>query len=106
MTKTFSKLLLLSALSMIACQKKGSQLEIQITKQKAGYGYQIIKGKKTLIDQPFIPAIQGEQAFKDSIQARKTAELVIHKIGNSSFPRISLDELDSMKIAYEIQKFQ
>lgn len=108
MIKPFSKWLLLSGLLVIACQKKSDQLQldIRITKQKTGYGYQIVKGKKTLINQPFIPAVQGEQSFQDSMQAHKTAALVIHKIGNSSFPRISLDELDSMKIAYEIQKFQ
>lgn len=106
MIKTLSNWLLLLGLILMSCEKKGDPLEIKITKQKAGYGYQIIKSGKSLIDQPFIPAIQGEQAFKDSMQARKTAELVIHKIGNSSFPRISVNELDSMKIDYEIQKFQ
>jgi len=106
MIKTLSKLILLSGLILMSCEKKGNQLDIKITKQKTGYGYQIIKRGKSLIDQPFIPAIQGEQPFKDSMQARKTAELVIHKIGSSSFPRISVNELDSMKIDYKVQKFQ
>lgn len=91
---------------IISCQKKKQELEIRITKQKTGYGYQIIKNKKTFINQPYIPAIFGEQVFKDSLQARRTADLVVRKIGNSSFPRISVNELDSMKIEYEIQKFQ
>lgn len=104
MTRPFWKLLLV--LGLISCQKKSTELDIKITKQKTGYGYQIIKNKKTFIDQPYIPAIAGDQAFKDSLQARRTADLVIRKIGNSSFPRISVNELDSMKIEYEIQKLQ
>ena len=99
-------LLFFFGLSLIACNKKNKQLGIKIIKQPAGYGYQIIKNKKIVINQPYIPAVQGEQVFKDSLQALKTANLVLRKIGNSSFPRISLDELDSMKIEYEVQKFQ
>ncbi|MFC0342741.1 MULTISPECIES: DUF4907 domain-containing protein [Epilithonimonas] len=106
MTRPFWKLLFLIGLISISCQKKDNNLDIKITKQTTGFGYQIIKNKKTFINQPYIPAIPGEQTFKDSLQARKTAELVIKKIGNSSFPRISVNELDSMKIEYEIQKFQ
>ncbi len=106
MTKTFWKVILVVGLISISCQKKNNQFDIRITKEKTGYGYQIIKGKKTFIYQPYIPAISGEQTFKDSFQAQRTADLVIKKIGNSSFPRISVNELDSMKIEYEIQKFQ
>ncbi|MCD9853874.1 DUF4907 domain-containing protein [Epilithonimonas sp. JDS] len=106
MTRPFWNLLLVLGLVLISCQKKRNELDIKITNQKTGYGYQIIKNKKTLISQPYIPAIPGEQVFKDSLQARRTADLVIKKIGKSSFPRISVDELDSMKIEYEIQKLQ
>jgi len=97
--------MLFSGICLITCQKKSNSIDIKITQQKAGYGYQIIKNKKTFIDQPYIPAIAGEQVFKDSLQAKKTASLVVQKIENSSIPRISIDELDSMKIEYEIQKF-
>ncbi len=105
MTRPLWKLLLVVGLISISCQKS-NELEIKITKEKTGYGYQIIKDKKTFISQPYIPAIAGEQVFKDSLQARRTADLVVQKIGKSSFPRISVDELDSMKIEYEIQKLQ
>ena len=106
MTRPFWRLLLVLGLIAISCQKKNTELDIRITQQKTGYGYQIIKNNKIFIDQPYIPAIAGDQAFKDSLQARRTADLVIKKIGNTSFPRISVDELDSMKIEYEIQKLQ
>lgn len=106
MTRPFWKLLLVVGLISISCQKKSNELEIKITKEKTGYGYEIIKDKKTFISQPYIPAIPGDQAFKDSLQARRTADLVVQKIGKSSFPRISVDELDSMKIEYEILRLQ
>ncbi len=106
MIRPFWKLFLILGLISVSCQKKSNGLDIKITKEKTGYGYQIIRDKKTFINQPYIPAIPGEQTFKDSQQARRTADLVIKKIGNSSFPRISVDELDSMKIEYEAQKFQ
>lgn len=105
MTRPFWKVLLAVGLLSLSCQKN-NELDIRITKEKTGYGYQINKNKKTLISQPYIPAIAGEQVFKDSLQARRTADLVVKKIGKSSFPRISVDELDSMKIEYEILRFQ
>lgn len=104
MTKPFWKLLVATGLFLMACQKTNNLLYIRITKQKKGYGYQILKDKNKLIDQPFIPAIQGEIAFKDSLQARRTAELVLKKIEKSSIPRISVNELDSMNIDCDIPK--
>lgn len=106
MIKTFWKLFLSTGILLISCEKKNNELDIKITQQENGFGYQIIKNKKVFINQPFIPAVQGEQSFRDSLQARKTANLVVEKIGKASFPRISIDELDSMKIEYEIPKFQ
>ncbi|MDP9956861.1 hypothetical protein J2X97_002520 [Epilithonimonas hungarica] len=106
MIKTFWKLFLSVGLLLMSCKKKNNELDVKITQQENGFGYQIIKNKKAFIDQPFIPAVQGEQPFKDSLQARRTANLVIEKIGKVSFPRISVHELDSMKIEYEIPKFQ
>ncbi|WP_034671600.1 DUF4907 domain-containing protein [Epilithonimonas caeni] len=106
MIKTFWRSFLSVGILLISCEKKNNELDVKITQQENGFGYQIIKNKKVFIDQPFIPAVQGEQSFQDSLQARRTADLVIEKIGKTSFPRISVHELDSMKIEYEIPKFQ
>lgn len=84
----------------MSCEKKHSNLQIKITKQDLGYGYQILKNQKILINQPYIPAIQGEKKFKYEKDAQKTADLVVVKIKKKSFPKISIHELDSMKIAY------
>lgn len=105
--RLFWLVLYLSALCIVSCSKKNhTEPKSRIIKTGSGFGYQILKKEKVFIDQPFIPAVIGEQQFKDSLQALKTANLVIKKITKKSFPRISIDELDSMKIEYEIQKFQ
>ncbi|WP_345200424.1 DUF4907 domain-containing protein [Chryseobacterium ginsengisoli] len=85
---------------LISCGKKHGNLEIKITRQNSGYGYQILKKQKIMINQPFIPAIQGEKSFKNETDAQKTADLVVNKIEKYSFPKISIHELDSMKIEY------
>lgn len=100
MTKTYLKLLFCSGILLMSCEKKNSSFEIKITNQNSGYGYQILKKQKILINQPFIPAIQGEKSFKNETDAQKTAELVVSKIHRYSLPKISIHELDSMKIKY------
>lgn len=84
----------------MSCEKKNNSLEIKITKQNSGFGYQILKKQKIVINQPYIPAIQGDKNFKTETDARKTADLVVSKIDKYSLPKISVHELDSMKIEY------
>lgn len=99
-TKIFFRIFFSSAILLVGCEKKNNTFDVKITKQKSGYGYQILKEKKVLINQPFIPAIQGEKIFKNETDAQKTGLLVIKKITKRTLPRISIHELDSMKIAY------
>lgn len=100
MIKTFLKLFFCTGILLVSCQKSNSKYEIKITKQSSGYGYQVLKKRKILINQPFIPAIQGEKTFKNEKDAQKTADLVVSKIDKYSLPKISIHELDSMKIEY------
>lgn len=93
--------LLFFGLMLAACQDQ-KQTVVEVTQQTTGFGYQISRQEKVLINQPFIPAVQGQQTFKDSLQALKTAQLVVKKIERNVFPQVSLHELDSMKIDYEI----
>lgn len=66
-----------------------------------GWYYSIKSNKKVLIIQRDIPAIVGNIAFSDSIQALKTAELMIDKLERGVFPpSIFVYELDSLKITY------
>ncbi|WP_051289399.1 DUF4907 domain-containing protein [Chryseobacterium daeguense] len=100
MIKNFLRLFFLLGIFLTSCEKKNNSLEIKITKQNSGYGYQILKKQKIIINQPFVPAIQGNKSFKTKTDARKTADLVVSKIDKYSLPKISIHELDSMKIEY------
>lgn len=99
-TKNILELLFFSGILLIGCKKHERKYQIKITKQSSGFGYQILKKTKILINQPYIPAIQGEKTFKNETDAQKTADLVLSKIDKYSLPKISVHELDSMKIAY------
>jgi hypothetical protein len=64
-----------------------------------GYGYQILKDGKLIIDQQQIPAVQGNQYFSSEENAKKTGELALKKIRNQMFPpTISVEELDSLGV--------
>lgn len=99
-TKNAVKFLFCTGILLISCKKNDSKYEIKITEQKSGFGYQVLKKHKILINQPFIPAIQGEKTFKNKEDAQQTANLVVSKIEKYSLPKISVHELDSMKIEY------
>lgn len=76
-----------------------SQYQVIVTENNLGYGYQILKDGKLTIDQPTIPAIQGNQSFSSKEKAQKTAEYLIEKLNKGVFPpTISVEELDSLKV--------
>ena len=62
-----------------------------------GYGYQIIKEGKLYINQPNIPAIQGNSGFSSKKDAEKVAAYLIQKLEQQSdLPTITKGELDSL----------
>lgn len=64
-----------------------------------GFGYQILKDGKLMIDQKNIPAIQGTRGFSSKVDAEKTANFVLAKIKKGAFPpTISFEELDSLGV--------
>ena len=64
-----------------------------------GYGYQILKDGKLIIDQQQIPAVQGNQYFTSEEDAKRTGELALKKIKEQMFPpTISIEELDSLGV--------
>jgi len=66
-----------------------------------GWYYQVESNKKTIIIQKSIPAINGNIAFADSLQASLIANLVIHKLESGNFlPSIKLEEIDSLHIYF------
>jgi hypothetical protein len=64
-----------------------------------GWGYQLFKDGKLMIDQKHIPAIQGEQGFSSKENAEITGNYILQKIKNGEFPpTVSLQELDSLEV--------
>ena len=66
------------------------------------YGYQIFNASgKMMINQPTIPAIQGNKGFQTEKDAQTAAEFVIQKIDKGIFPpTFSIAELDSLGLNY------
>ena len=55
------------------------------------------------IEQPIIPCISGNRAFKTKKEVQKTADLVVYKIKRNILPPIlKIEELDSLNIEYQI----
>lgn len=51
-----------------------------------GWGYCIFKGAKKILNQPHIPAIQGNRGFRTQEDATSVAKLVLDKINQGNFP--------------------
>jgi hypothetical protein len=68
-----------------------------IYSEEQGWGYQILKNGKTLINQPNIPAVQGNKGFSSKKNAEKTGQFVLSKIQKGQFPpMVTPEELDSL----------
>ncbi|HEV3324140.1 MAG TPA: DUF4907 domain-containing protein [Puia sp.] len=66
-----------------------------------GFGYVIWQGDRQVINQPHIPAIQHNLAFRSRKEAEITALLVKQKLQAHQFPpTITIRELDSLQIHY------
>jgi len=64
-----------------------------------GWGYKIFEYGKLFINQPHIPAVQGNKGFSTQEDANKTAEFAISKMQNGIIPpTISVAELDSLGV--------
>ena len=66
------------------------------------FGYQIFDASgKLVINQPNIPAVQGNKGFSSEKDAGTVAEFVIQKIDQGLFPpTLTVAELDSLKIVH------
>jgi hypothetical protein len=83
-------------------EKMPSAYRFQIIGTSGNFGYQIMDGTgKLIINQPSIPAIQGNKGFSSESDARKAAEFVIQKIDKGVFPpTFSVAELDSLGLTH------
>jgi len=63
------------------------------------YCYDVLADGKTLIHQPSIPGLPGNEGFKTKLDAEKVAMLIISKIKKGEMPpSVTLDELKKLKV--------
>jgi hypothetical protein len=62
-------------------------------KVPGGWGYQISHNDKVLIDQPFIPLLEGKIAFPDKKSALKTGNTVLKRLKLRQLPTLTIDDL-------------
>ena len=78
---------------------KKTEYSVKSIQTENGWGYQIFKGTKLLINQKNFPAVQGNQSFDSESEAIKVGELVVTKLLQNQFPpTVSSDELQSLGI--------
>jgi len=64
-----------------------------------GWGYRIMLNGELYINQPHIPAVQGNKGFSNPVFAKKTADFAILKIQQGfSPPTLTVEELDSLGV--------
>lgn len=108
MKKMTKKLFLLIVLSFIViiCSiyyygyQQLHSIRLNVIETENGWAYNILNNNQVFIHQPNIPAIQNTKAFKSKADAKKVGNLVLQKIKTNSFPVVSKEELDSLKIQY------
>ena len=88
-----------STVDSTTASNKKTDYSVKSIQTENGWGYQIFKGKKLLINQPTIPAVQGNQSFSSELDAIKVGELVVNKLLQNQFPpTVSSEELISLGI--------
>jgi hypothetical protein len=93
---TVSALFLVIILFVLTYTKRGHSYELDLYKSEQGWGYDILKNNKIYIHQPYMPAVEGQDPFKDKQSARKTGLLVIKKIRSHKSPAVTREEIKSI----------
>ena len=83
-----------AAIIAISYLRDGSaEYELTVYRTGCGWGYDIVCNGRTVIHQPFIPALPGEKVFPDRRSARKVAGHVAAKIRAGESPAVSTEEI-------------
>ncbi len=89
-------LLLILVAAGLAISKRNQTFKVNVFESSNGWGYDILRKNKIIIHQPFMPAVQGEIAFRNKSAARKTGRLVVKKLENKQLPTINKEELNTI----------
>jgi len=67
--------------------------------EEQGWGYQLLDNGKVFINQPHIPAVQGNKGFSSEEKAIKCAEYALKKVDEGMIPpTLTKIELDSLGV--------
>ena len=79
--------------------RNSSEYKVETFQTDIGWGYKVIQKEKTIINQPMIPAINGNRGFADREQANQAGQLVVEKLEKGQFPpSLSLEELEKLGV--------
>jgi Domain of unknown function (DUF4907) len=77
--------------------RKNKGVYVETVKQgKDAWGYRIYVKGRLVVKQEVMPAVPGNNAFPCEEAARKTAELVVMKVGKGDSPSVTKQEVDDI----------
>lgn len=94
------KLLFFLTIFFYGCEATNYGVTSEVISLAKGYGYQIKIEDKVVIQQAFIPVVEGNKPFCTEEDAKRTAELVVSKIIQKEGPAVTLDELEKLQIDF------
>ncbi len=79
---------------------ENAKIEVKTFKSDStGWGYDVCLYGSVYVHQPQVPAVNGNKTFATEEDAKKTGELVAHKIRNNIMPpALTIKELDSLGV--------
>ena len=73
---------------------------VEVIQSNNGYGYRLYERERTVIFQPFIPALPGKVAFHTKEDALRIGNLVMERILAGDNFSISKEDLNYLRITY------
>jgi hypothetical protein len=79
-----------------SCTGKGDPYRVDTFRSGNGWGYNIVVNNKVFINQPTMPAFEGNVPFKKKAEAKKTGELVVAKLRAHKVPSVTREEIQAI----------
>lgn len=98
--QSFAVLLLgLAVITTYSLFRSKPHYELRTLSTPKGWGYQISRDGKTVIDQPTVPGQTGQRGFGSERLARRVGERVVFKLRQGQFPpTLSPEELSELGV--------